>query len=122
MHVETYAMLASAWFQHLQHEYDELLQVLPPIPPCGATPWDSGTCVRAARAGNLAALQLLRMHNCPWDTRTCTFAARYGHLQVLVWAREHGCEWNGLTCLMAARGGHLEVLRWAREHNCPSVQ
>lgn len=73
-------------------------------------------CAAAARAGNLALLQILRAQWRPCDEDTCASAGRGGHLVVLQWAREYGdIPWNEYTCTFAAAGGHLEVLQWARE-------
>jgi len=76
------------------------------------------TCSKAAKYGQLDALQWLRQNHCQWDRTTCEAAASNGHLSVLQWARENGCEWDSRTCAAAARNGHLSVLQWARENGC----
>lgn len=49
-------------------------------------PWNAGTCLHAARAGNLWVLQWLRSHGCPWDSRTIDEA---GSKEVQAWAIVH---------------------------------
>ena len=77
-----------------------------------------GSCVDAARAGDLRTLQLLRRDGYPWDRDTCMFAARGGHFDILKWAHENGCKWDSFTCAFAAQHGHFEILKWARENGC----
>jgi len=77
-----------------------------------------GSCVDAARAGDLRTLQLLRRDGYPWDRDTCMFAARGGHFDILKWAHENGCKWDSFTCVFAAQHGHFEILKWARENGC----
>lgn len=67
-------------------------------------PWDTSTCARAARGGNLEVLKWLRESGCPWDHWTCAWAILGRHLEVLKWDRGNR---------------HIEVLKWACENGCP---
>ena len=69
--------------------------------------------LRIERFALLGILQWLREQGCPWNTLTCLAAARGGDLATLQWAREHGCDWHERTCAVAAKRGHLELLQWA---------
>ena len=80
--------------------------------------WNEDTCSAAAQNGPLACLQWVRENGCDWNEDTCNVAARYGHLLILLWARENGCDWNHNTCLFAAENGHLSCLQWATENSC----
>lgn len=66
---------------------------------------------KAAKYGQLQALQWLRENECPWNCDTCHAAAEGGHLSCLKWARENGCPWNIVTCMVAAEGGHFSCLK-----------
>ena len=77
-------------------------------------------CAAAARVGDLEELKALRRAEIfPWNTLTCMRAAKGGHLEILKWARENDCPWDWRTCAYAAKYGHLEILKWARENDCP---
>jgi len=78
-----------------------------------------GSCVDAARAGDLRTLQLLRRDGYPWDRDTCMFAARGGHFDILKWAHENGCKWDSFTCAFAAQRGHLEILEYLYDSRAP---
>jgi hypothetical protein len=57
-------------------------------------------------------VQWLRDNGCPWDTNTCLAAARHGHLEVLQWARSNGCPWDRRLCLAIARGLSVAPMRF----------
>jgi hypothetical protein len=109
---------------------------------------DKMACAGAARAGNLALLQLLRTGGCDWDTEdTARDAASSGSLETVEWLRqqqgieinagvmaaaarmgqiamcEHlrsiGCEWGTSACEDAALCSELNMLRWLRQNGCP---
>jgi len=83
--------------------------------------WDKWTCANAANGGHLEVLKWARANGCPWDEQACMHAAWGGHLEVLKWARSQDppCPWNRWTCANAAQNGHLKVLKWARSQDPP---
>eukprot|EP00953_Heterococcus_sp_UTEX-ZZ885_P021737 12108-Heterococcus_DN1.PRE.5 len=110
--------------------------------------FDKTACERAARAGQLAALQYLRREGCDWDEDyIACFAALSGSIEVVDWLRQQqgiringrvlswaagagqtalcqhllskGCEMEAYACFEAARFGQIGTLRWLREQGCP---
>ena len=64
-------------------------------------------------------LKYARENGGPWDSETCSKAAKYGDLECLKYGHENGCPWDERTCANAAKYGHLECLEYARENGCP---
>jgi hypothetical protein len=60
-------------------------------------------CAYAAKHGNLAVLQWLRLKKHPWDERTCSYAAMGGSVEALKYAHDTGCPCNKDECLWIAR-------------------
>ena len=64
------------------------------------TPTKVDTCKRAAAAGSIECLEILRSHDppAPWNTEVCAAAAQNGHLDTLKWLRsterEDKCSWD----------------------------
>jgi len=95
-----------------------------------ALKWDSKTCMKAAKYGHLAVLQLVArerpgalagwsLDRTMFNKRVFAYAAGGGHMGVIQWLCEHQCPWDEEACLAAARFGHLEVLQWLRARDCP---
>jgi len=94
-----------------------------------ALKWDSKTCMKAAKHGHLAVLQLVAragplaggwsLDRTMFDKRVFAYAAGGGHMEIIQWLHERQCPWNEEACLAAARFGHLEVLQWLRARDCP---
>ena len=76
----------------------------------GGLVWSTGSCVEAAKAGQLDVLKYLRKHGCPWDEWTCFTAASEGHLDVLKYARENGCPWEREECRSLASQQQTETI------------
>ena len=63
--------------------------------------------------GHSDCLICAREHGCPWDSNTCLTAAREGHLDCLIWARKHGCPWNPVQCrITATHNNRHNILDW----------
>ncbi len=83
-------------------------------------PWCIGTCVRAARYGQLECLDYAYNNHCPMVVeRTANEAALNGHLEILKWLDRQGLPYGGAfsrnTSVCSARGGHLHCLKWLQE-------
>lgn len=57
---------------------------------------------------------------CSIDKSIYLKAAKYGQLGALQWLTEHGCHGRSLLhgAVAAAEGGHLSVIQWLREQGC----
>ena len=62
--------------------------------------------------------QVIRTDNTHW----CTRAAGAGHLDALTLLRKNGFSWDYYTLRAAENYGHFEVLEWALQKGCPSVE
>jgi len=92
--------------------------------------WDEETCMKAAKHGHLAVLQMVArerrgaldvglLDRTMFNVRVFSYAASGGHMEVVRWLHEHDCPWNDTATMAAARFGHLEVLQWLRARDCP---
>ncbi|CAN0577921.1 unnamed protein product, partial [Ectocarpus sp. 12 AP-2014] len=61
-------------------------------------------------------LQWLREEGCPWNSDTCTKAAKYGQLTVLIWALANGCTWDGELSDVADRHGYGYIRGWVKNN------
>ena len=77
----------------------------------------------AAERGHLEVLRWAREHGCPWESDSCIQAARVGHLEVLQWMRENDATdevWNENRVRANAAGPRRqEVLTWLDELSDP---
>lgn len=81
-----------------------------------------------AEAGNLPALQHLRLHHNTyvpiedWDGGVCYGDAKGGHLFILQWARRQvpPVPWDESVCRAAAARGDVAMIKWARSQDPPA--
>ena len=94
-------------------------------PPC---PYDEELLNEAAAAGNLPALQHLRLHHqkfmplTAWDDSVTCSAAEEGHLAVLQWLRRlvPPVPWDAHVCRVAAERGNMAMLLWVHGQDPPA--
>lgn len=73
---------------------------------------------RAARAGNLAALEVCAEW-VPWTGKECSMAARGDSVECLKFLRKNGCHWDEYTPAWASRSGSVGCLWYALVNLCP---
>jgi hypothetical protein len=54
-------------------------------------------------------LKWARKNGCDWDSNTCARASREGNLELLKWAHENGCDWDSKVRLDKS---NKEVIEW----------
>jgi hypothetical protein len=101
---------AAAEFGHLEVLWWTLSQGFPA---------DPRVCIKLAKRGEVAPLQLARAFGCPWDARVTATAAEVGNVEVLRWLWENGCPRDERVLELATRLHRMEVLTWAAARGFP---
>lgn len=79
------------------------------------------SCNDAAAAGDIEALQKLRIAGACWSPSTCAVAASRGQLAVLQWlrAQDPPCPWTARCYEFAVIGSQHKILEWLRAQDPP---
>ena len=84
--------------------------------------WDYWSSDRAAMNGNLDILKYCVENGCEVHKGTCVSAAKYGNLACLEYLRSKNIPWDERVCKDAHENEHIDVLTYAVKNKCPGFE